>query len=55
MEIAETYIRNAVERFNNDPGNKIPKITDEEANKIVEAVIEHSNKDKHSDDILTVL
>jgi uncharacterized protein len=54
-EIAEPYIRKAVERFNNGPGTKVSVITEDEVNKIIKAVIEHSNKQKHSDDMLTEL
>lgn len=54
-EIAEPYIRKAVERFNNGPGTNVSVITEDEVNKIIKAVIEHSNKEKHSDDMLTEL
>ncbi|HOD93929.1 MAG TPA: hypothetical protein PL054_08650 [Clostridia bacterium] len=32
-EIAELYIRGAVERFNNDPSTKVSIITEEETDK----------------------
>lgn len=54
-EIAESYIRKAVERFINGPGTKVSIITDDEVNIIVKAVIEHSNKQMHSADMLAEL
>jgi len=54
-EIAESYVRAAVERYNRGPGTKLPKITEDEVAKIVRAVTRHSNKNDHSDDVLTEL
>ena len=54
-EIAESYVRDAVERYNRGPGTKLPQITEDEVVQIVGAVTKHSNKSDHSDDGLTEL
>lgn len=49
-EIAERYVRAAIERFNNESSTSISKITDEEINMIVNAIIRHSDKETYSND-----
>jgi uncharacterized protein len=54
-EIAESYVREAVERYNCGPGTKLPKITEEEVKLLVQAITRHSNKSNNSGDELTEL
>ena len=49
-EIAEKYVRDSIDRFNNGSWKSIPQITDEETNMIVNAIIKHSDKETYSND-----
>ena len=48
-ENAEKYVRNAIEKFNNYPWESTEKITDEEAEIIINAISQHSRKEIYSD------
>lgn len=54
-EVSEPYVRGAIERYNNGPWDKLPKITEEEADSLVKAIIKHSDKEEYSQDALTEL
>lgn len=49
-EKADKYVRDVIERYNNGPWTEHPKITKEEEDMIVNAIIKHSDKETYSDD-----
>lgn len=49
-EKAEKYVREVIDKYNNCNGENFPKITAEETELIVAAIIKHSDKDEYSED-----
>lgn len=49
-EIAPSYVYDFVERYNRESGTKLSKVTQEETDVIVNAIIQHSDKEICSDD-----
>lgn len=49
-EIAEKYVRDTIEKFNNELGENSSKITEVETNMLVNAITKHSDKGTYSDD-----
>jgi uncharacterized protein len=54
-EKAEKYVEEAIEKFNNSNDESFPKITPEETELIVAAIIKHSDKEEYSDDVFIEL
>lgn len=54
-EIAEKYVRDAIQRFNDADCISAQKITGGEINIIVNAIINHSDKEKYSNDTFVEL
>lgn len=54
-ELSVKYICDFIERFNNGPWTKIPKISKKEADTLIHAITRHSQKDIYSYDPLTEL
>ncbi len=54
-QMAEEYVRAAISRYNNGPWTKLPRVTKEEENMLVNAIGQHSDKDVDTRDPLTEL
>jgi uncharacterized protein len=49
-EAGEKYVYEFVEKYNVESGTKLPPVTKEEVEKIVKAIVSHSDKEAHSND-----
>lgn len=47
---AGEYVSDAINRYNNGPWTKLPKITKDEEDLLINAIVNHSDKEIHSDD-----
>jgi uncharacterized protein len=54
-QVAEEYVRAAISRYNNGPWTKLPRITKEEEDMLVNVIVQHSDKDVATDDPLAEL
>jgi uncharacterized protein len=54
-EAAPPYVYDFVERYNRESGTKLSKVTEEETEAIVKAVVQHSDKESNSHDPLVEL
>jgi len=49
-EAASPYVYDFIERYNRESGTKLSKVTEEEMEAIVKAVVQHSEKESNSND-----
>ncbi len=49
-EAAEKYVYEFIEKYNCESGRKLPPVTKEETDKVVKAIVEHSDKEASSND-----
>jgi uncharacterized protein len=54
-EVAGEYVRDAIAKYNNGPWTHLPKVTKEEEDMLVKAIVRHSEKDVYTSDPLTEL
>ncbi len=54
-EVAEKHVRDAISRYNNGQWTKLPKVTKDEENMLVEAIVQHSDKEVYSGNPLAEL
>lgn len=54
-KIAETYVREAISRYNDGPWTRLPRVSTEEEDMLVKAIVKHSDKDVVTDDPLAEL
>lgn len=49
-EVAGEYVRDAIAKYNNGPWTHLPKVTKEEEDMLVNAIVQHSEKDVYTSD-----
>ncbi len=54
-ELAGEHVRNIIKKYNDGPWTKLPKITKEEEDLLVNAIVRHSDKATFSDDAFVEL
>lgn len=54
-EVAGGYVIDVIRRYNNGPWTNLPKITQEEEDIIINAIIQHSDKETYTDDAFVEL